>query len=400
MSGETTRRQLTAPSARLAAIPPYMFAELERRIADKKKAGIDVISLGIGDPDHPTYPHIVEAMQTAVADPSNHRYPSNRGRDEYRTAVAHFYENRFGVRLEADGEVMPAIGAKECIYNLSFAFLDPGDVALAADPGYPVYTSGPAVAGAEAVLLPLEPRLGFIPDLDRLADEAAETLDRARLMFINYPNNPTGAVAPDGFFERVVELARDHDILVVHDNAYSETTYDGYVAPSFLAAPGAIDVGVEVFSLSKGFNMTGWRCAALVGNADAIRAYWSLKTNVDSGMFEAVQLAGAAALSGPRHAIREMNEIYARRRDLAVSTLRTIGVDVEPPKGTIYVWAPVPEGHDSASFAELVLEEAAVVVSPGSLYGPSGEGYFRISLTVPDERLTEALERMREHLGG
>jgi LL-diaminopimelate aminotransferase len=399
-SGQTTKRKPTAPSARLEGIPPYMFAELERRIAAKKKAGIDVISLGIGDPDHATYPHIVEAMQRAVADPSNHGYPTNRGRDEYLTAVAHFYENRFGVRLEADGQVMPALGAKECIYNLCFAFLDPGDMALAADPGYPVYTSGPALAGAEAVLLPLEPRLGFVPDLDRLAGEAAETLDRARLMFINYPNNPTGAVVPDGFFERVVELAREHEILVVHDNAYSETTYDGYVAPSFLATPGAIEVGIEVFSLSKGFNMTGWRCAALVGNPDAIRVYWSLKTNVDSGMFEALQFAAAAALSGPRHAIQEMNEIYARRRDLAVRTLRAIGVDVEPPKGTIYVWAPVPEGHDSASFAELVLEEAAVVVSPGSLYGPSGEGFFRISLTVPDERLTEALERMREHLGG
>jgi LL-diaminopimelate aminotransferase len=397
-TGETTKRPLTAPSARLEAIPPYMFAELERRIADKKKAGIDVISLGIGDPDHPTFPHIVEAMQRAVADPSNHRYPSNRGRDEYRAAVANFYENRFGVRLAADGQVMPALGAKECIYNLCFAFLDPGDAALAADPGYPVYTAGPALARAEAVLLPLEPGLGFVPDLDRLTEEAAGTLDRARLMFINYPNNPTGAVVPDGFFERVVELAREHEILVVHDNAYSETTFDGYVAPSFLATPGAIEVGVEVFSLSKGFNMTGWRCAAIVGNADAIRAYWGLKTNVDSGMFEAVQLAGAAALSGPRHAIQEMNEIYARRRDLAVRTLREIGVDVEAPKGTIYVWAPVPQGHDSASFAELVLEEAAVVISPGSLYGPSGEGFFRISLTVPDDRLTEALERMREHL--
>jgi LL-diaminopimelate aminotransferase len=217
-------------------------------------------------------------------------------------------------------------------------------------------------------------------------------------MFLNYPNNPTGAVVPEGFFERIVELARRHEILVVHDNAYSETTFDGYVAPSFLATPGAIEVGVEVFSLSKGFNMTGWRCAAILGNADAISAYWRLKTNVDSGLFEAVQIAAAAALSGPRKAIVEMNEIYARRRDLVVGTLREIGVDVQPPKGTIYVWAPVPAGHSSTSFAELVLEEAAVVVSPGSMYGPSGEGFFRISLTTPDDRLTEALERMRRHL--
>jgi LL-diaminopimelate aminotransferase len=386
---------LTDPSKRLEAIPPYMFAELERRVADKRAAGIDVVSLGIGDPDRATYPHIVEAMREAVADPANHRYPSNRGRDEFRTAVASFYASRFGVTIDSDSEVMPAIGAKECIYNLCFAFLDPDDIALAADPGYPVYTGGPTLAGARAVLMPLVPELGFVPDLERMDPMA---LDSARLMFLNYPNNPTGAVVPEGFFERVVALAREHEILVVHDNAYSETTFDGYVAPSFLDTPGAMEVGVEVFSLSKGFNMTGWRCAAILGNADAIRTYWRLKTNVDSGLFEAVQLAGAAALSGPRKVIEEMNEIYTRRRDLVVETLREIGVEVQPPRGTIYVWAPVPEGHTSVSFAELVLEEAAVVVSPGSMYGPSGEGFFRISLTTPDERLTEGLERIRQHL--
>jgi LL-diaminopimelate aminotransferase len=386
---------LTDPSKRLEAIPPYMFAELERRVADKRAAGIDVVSLGIGDPDRPTYPHIVEAMREAVADPANHRYPSNRGRQEFRTALASFYASRFGVTIDPDSEAMPAIGAKECIYNLCFAFLDPDDIALAADPGYPVYTGGPTLAGARPVLMPLVPELGFVPDLERM-DRMA--LDSARLMFLNYPNNPTGAVVPDGFFERVVTLAREHEILVVHDNAYSETTFDGYVAPSFLATPGALEVGVEVFSLSKGFNMTGWRCAAILGNADAIRTYWRLKTNIDSGLFEAVQLAGAAALSGPRKAVEEMNEIYTRRRDLVVETLREIGVEVQPPKGTIYVWAPVPEGHTSVSFAELVLEEAAVVVSPGSMYGPSGEGFFRISLTTPDERLTEGLERIRQHL--
>ena len=386
---------LTDPSKRLEAIPPYMFAELERRVADKRAGGIDVVSLGIGDPDRPTYPHIVEAMSEAVADPANHRYPSNRGREEFRTAVASFYANRFGVTIDPDSEAMPAIGAKECIYNLCFAFLDPDDLALAADPGYPVYTGGPTLAGARAVLMPLVPELGFVPDLERM-DRMA--LDSARLMFLNYPNNPTGAVVPEGFFERVVALAREHEILVVHDNAYSETTFDGYAAPSFLATPGAMEVGVEVFSLSKGFNMTGWRCAAILGNADAIRTYWRLKTNVDSGLFEAVQLAGAAALSGPRKVIEEMNEIYTRRRGLVVETLREIGVEVQPPKGTIYVWAPVPEGHTSVSFAELVLEEAAVVVSPGSMYGPSGEGFFRISLTTPDDRLSEGLERIRQHL--
>jgi LL-diaminopimelate aminotransferase len=383
------------PSRRLEAIPPYKFQELEQQIADKRAAGIDVISLGIGDPDEPTYPHIVEAMQGAVADPAYHQYPSNRGRDEFRQGLSDFYDRRFGVEIDPKSEVIPAIGAKECIYNLCFAFLDPEDVALASDPGYPVYTGGPILAGAKAELLPLVPELGFAPDLTAVP---ADVANRARLMFVNYPNNPTGAVVPEGFFDTVVSFAREYEILVVHDNAYSETTYDGYVAPSFLAAPGAKEVGVEVFSLSKGFNMTGWRCAAILGNAEAIQTYWRLKTNVDSGLFEAIQMAGVAALEGPSEPMEKMNEIYTRRRDLVVSALREIGVDVPSPKGTIYVWAPVPEGHTSTSFCELVLEEAAVVISPGSMYGPSGEGFFRIALTAPDDRIEEAVERMRKHL--
>ena len=386
---------IATPSKRLEAIPPYKFQELEQQIADKRAAGIDVISLGIGDPDEPTYPHVVEAMQEAVENPAYHQYPSNRGRDEFRAALAEFYEKRFGVEIDPKSEVIPAIGAKECIYNLCFAFLDPGDVALASDPGYPVYTGGPILAGAEAELLPLVPELGFAPDLNAVPAEVAA---RARLMFVNYPNNPTGAVVPDGFFEQVVAFARQHEILVVHDNAYSETTYDGYVAPSFLATPGAKEVGVEVFSLSKGYNMTGWRCAAILGNAEAIQTYWRLKTNVDSGLFEAIQMAGVAALQGPSGPLERMNETYTRRRDLVVSALREIGVEVSAPQGTIYVWAPVPENHTSTSFCELVLEEAAVVVSPGSMYGPSGEGFFRIALTTPDDRIEEAVERMRKHL--
>jgi LL-diaminopimelate aminotransferase len=395
MAAPVKKRGLAAPSERLEAIPPYMFAELERRIEAKREEGIDVISLGIGDPDTPTFRYVVEAMREAVGDPGAQKYPSNRGRQEFRRAFSDFYRQRFGVEIDPVSEVIPAIGAKECIYNLCFAFLDPGDVALASDPGYPVYTGGPVLAGAEAYLLPLRPEHGFAPDLDAIP---AEKLEAARLLFINYPNNPTGAVVPDGFFERVVELAGKHEILVVHDNAYSETTYDGYVAPSFLATPGAKEIGVEVFSLSKGYNMTGWRCAAILGNEEAIKTYWRLKTNVDSGLFEAVQLAGAAALRGARKEVDEMCRIYARRRDLVVEALADIGVAVEPPKGTIYVWAPVPEGHTSASFAELVLEEAAVVVSPGSMYGPSGEGFFRISLTTPDELLREAMQRLRAHM--
>ncbi|MGA8218421.1 MAG: LL-diaminopimelate aminotransferase [Solirubrobacterales bacterium] len=395
MAAPVKKKGLAAPSERLEVIAPYMFAELERRIEAKRDEGIDVISLGIGDPDTPTFRYVVEAMREAVGDPSTQKYPSNRGRLEFREAFADFYLQRFGVEIDPVTEVIPAIGAKECIYNLCFAFLDPGDVALSADPGYPVYTGGPVLAGAEAHLLPLRPGLGFAPDLDAIPEEK---LAAARLLFINYPNNPTGAVVPDGFFERVVEVATRHEILVVHDNAYSETTYDGYVAPSFLATPGAKEVGVEVFSLSKGYNMTGWRCAAILGNAEAIKTYWRLKTNVDSGLYEAVQLAGAAALRGPRKEVAEMCRIYERRRDLVVEALRDIGVSVEAPKGTIYIWAPVPDGHTSASFAELVLEEAAVVVSPGSMYGPSGEGFFRISLTTPDQLLREAVQRLRTHL--
>jgi LL-diaminopimelate aminotransferase len=383
------------PSNRSERLPPYLFAELERKVREKRAAGVDVISLGIGDPDTPTPAAVVDALGRAVADAGTHQYPSNRGRPELREAFARFYERRFGVALDPESEIIPALGAKECVFNLNLAFLDAGDAALAADPGYPVYTGGPLLADAEPVLMPLVPELGFAPDLDAIA---AEDAGRARLLYLNYPNNPTGAVLPDGLFERVVEFAREHDVLVVHDASYTETTFDGYVAPSFLETPGAKEVGVEIFSLSKGWNMTGWRTAAIVGNADAVTAYWRLKTNIDSGMFEAVQLAAAAALdAGPPE---EMKAIYQRRRDLVCDALRAIGVEVKPPKGTIYIWAPVPEGHTSASYCELVLEESGVVLSPGGAYGPNGEGFFRISLTVADERLGEAVERLRGSLAG
>jgi LL-diaminopimelate aminotransferase len=383
------------PSSRLDRLPPYLFAELERKIAAKEAAGVDVISLGIGDPDTPTPRAVVDALATAAADPGTHQYPSNRGRPELRDAFAGFYRRRFSVDLDPATEIVPALGAKECVFHLNLAFLDPDSVALAADPGYPVYTGGPLLAGAEAVLMPLLPELGFAPDLDAIGGDVAA---RARLMYLNYPNNPTGAVVPDGLFERAVEFAREHDVLVVHDASYTETTFDGYVAPSFLETPGAKEVGVEVFSLSKGWNMTGWRTAAIVGNADAVDTYWKLKTNIDSGVFEAVQLAAVRALEdGPPP---EMPALYQRRRDLVCDALREIGVEVTPPKGTIYVWAPVPEGHTSASYCELVLEESGVVVSPGGAYGPNGEGFFRISLTIADERLAEAVERLRGSLGG
>jgi LL-diaminopimelate aminotransferase len=383
------------PSKRLERIPPYAFAELERKIAAKRAAGADVISLGIGDPDRPTPALVVEAMREAVTEPETHGYPSNRGREDFRAAVCDYYSRRFDVALEPDREIIPALGAKEAIFNLNLAFLNPGDYALAADPGYPVYTSGPWLAGAEPVLMALRPDHGFTPDLEAIEQDVA---DRTRLIYLNYPNNPTGAVVPDGFFERVVEFARENDVLVVHDNSYSEITYDGYRAPSFLATPGAKDVGIEVFSLSKAFNMTGWRCGVVVGNAEALEIYWRLKTNIDSGLFDAIQLAGVAALSPDADAeVASMNELYVRRRDLVCDALRGIGVDVHRPRATIYVWAPVPEGFSSsAEYCEHVLERADVVLSPGAIYGPAGEGWFRISLTTPDDRLLEAVQRLGE----
>jgi LL-diaminopimelate aminotransferase len=384
----TTR---TIGAKRLGLLPPYLFAEIERKIAAKRAEGIDIISLGIGDPDTPTPDSVVQRMQDAVAEPGTHQYPSNRGRESFRTAVAGFYDRRFGVSLDPDREILPALGAKEAIANLNLALLDPGDVALASDPGYPVYTMGPLLVGAEPVAMPLVPERGFQPDFDAIP---AHVLDRARIMYLNYPNNPTGAVVEDDLFARAVALARRHDLIVVHDNAYSEITYDGYVAPSFLATPGAKDVGIEVFSLSKTYNMTGWRSGAVVGNADIVSAYWQLKTNLDSGMFEAVQEASVAALDSDQADVRRMCDIYARRRDILVEALRTIGLELTPPKGAIYVWARVPAGETSASFTEKVLEEAAVVISPGAAYGASGEGFVRMSLTVPDDRLVEAAERI------
>jgi len=381
------------PSERLQRIPPYAFAELERKVQAKRAAGADVISLGIGDPDRPTPPLIVQAMQEAVSEPETHGYPSNRGREDFRAAVRDFYERRFDVHLDPEHEIVPAIGAKEAIFNLNLAFLDPGDYALASDPGYPVYTGGPWLAGAEPVLMALQPEYGFVPDLAAIDEDVAR---RAKLMYLNYPNNPTGAVVPERFFERVIEYARAYDILVVHDNAYSEITFDGYRAPSFLSTPGAKEVGIEIFSLSKGYNMTGWRCAVAVGNAEALQIYWRLKTNVDSGLFDAVQLAGVAALSPQAdEEVASMRELYLRRRDLVCDALRAIGVRVRPPRATIYVWAPIPEGFKtSEEYCAHVLERADVVLSPGSIYGPAGEGWFRISLTTPDDRLLEAVRRL------
>jgi len=382
-------------SRRMDDLAPYLFAEMERKIAEKRQSGVDVISLGIGDPDLPTPPYIVEEMQRQVADPSNHRYPSNWGLAEYGEAAAGFYERRFGVDIDPQKEFFPLLGAKEGLAHACWAILDPGDLALVPDPGYPVYSGGSLIVGAEVRYLRLRPEKGFLADLDEVSPEEAE---RAKVLFIGYPNNPTAAIIEDDFFERVVAFAKKYDVAVIHDNAYSELTYDGYVAPSFLAAPGAKDVGVEFFSFSKPFNMTGWRLGFAVGNRDILAQLWRLKTNLDSGVFDALQRTGAFILNGPWDSVTEMCDIYRRRRDLLADALTSVGVQVPRPRGTIYMWIPVPAGYTSASFSEHVLEQAGVVVTPGSGYGPAGEGFIRLSLTTPDERIAEAVDRIEHSL--
>lgn len=382
---------------RLDQVPPYLFAELERKIAEMREARVDVISLGIGDPDLPTPAPVIEELRRQVARSETHRYPSNRGLASFREAVAGFYRDRFGVEIDPGTEVIPVLGGKEGVAHVALACLDPGDVCLAPDPGYPPYTSGPVFAGAEVRYLPLREENAFMPDLDAIA---ADVLGRANLLFLNYPNNPTGAVAEEGFFERAVAFARRQDLIVVHDASYTEVAFDGYRPPSFLATPGAKDAGVEIFSLSKGWNMTGWRVAWIAGNAEVVERYRQLKTNLDSGMFDALQLAAVTALTHARDFPQEMSEVYRRRRDLMLEALAAIGLPVEPPRATPYLWFRVPDGHTSASFTELVLEQAAVVVSPGDSFGPSGEGFVRISLTIPDERLDEAARRIESSLQG
>jgi LL-diaminopimelate aminotransferase len=380
---------------RLDLVPPYLFAELERKVEEKRREGVDVISLGIGDPDLPTPAAVIRALQEEAAAQRTHQYPTNRGLEAFRDAVASFYGDRFGVLIDPATDVVPVLGGKEGVAHIAFACLDPGDVALAPEPGYPPYTSGPLFAGADVHYLPLRAENEFMPDLDAVP---ADIAGRANLLFLNYPNNPTGAVVAQGFFERAVEFAHAHDLIVVHDNAYSEISFDGYRPPSFLATAGAKDVGVEIFSLSKGWNMTGWRVGWVAGNADVVEQFRRLKTNLDSGMFDALQLAGVAALTEARDFPAEMSEIYARRRDLMIDALARIGLPASVPQATPYIWVRVPEGYTSETFTELVLSEAGVVVTPGPSFGPSGEGYVRISLTVADERLQEAATRIATSL--
>lgn len=384
-------------SRRLDRIPPYLFAQIDRKIAEKKAQGVDVISFGVGDPDVPTPDAIVDRLCLEARKPENHRYPSYFGLPEFRVAAARWLERRFNINVDPACEVLPLMGSKEGIAHMALAALDPGDIALVPEPSYPVYAMGTLLAGAESHFIPLTADAGFLPDLDGISPDV---LSRAKLLWINYPNNPTGAVAPMEFFARAVEFCRRHDLLLAHDNAYSEITFDGFVAPSVLQVEGASDVAVEFHSLSKTFNMTGWRVAFACGNYAALEALGTIKTNIDSGIFNAVQLAGVEALDNCQDDIDRMVGIYRGRRDLMVSLLSSLGWVVEPPRGSIYIWLPVPEGFSSASFSEHVLDRAGVFFTPGNAYGPSGEGFVRLSLTVPDDRVEEAVRRLGEVFKG
>ena len=382
-------------SERLQKLPPYLFVELDRKKAEAVSRGVDVIDLGIGDPDMPTPQFIVERMVQAVQNPAYHRYPSSQGMAPFREAAADWCRQRFGISLNPETEVVASIGSKEAIAHLPLAFIEPGDVVLVPTPGYPVYHIGTLFCGGETFYMPLLAENDFLPDLDAIP---ADILKRARIMWLNYPNNPTAATAPDWFFPRVVQFAREHDIIICHDAAYSEMTYDGYRAPSFLETPGAMDVGIEFHSLSKTYNMTGWRIGFTAGNSEVIAALRQAKSNVDSGQFEAVQDAAIAALSSDQSCVEDMRRVYAERRDVLVKGLREIGLDAPSPAATFYVWCPVPKGYTSAEFCGRVLEEAGIVTTPGNGFGDPGEGYFRMALTVSAQRMEEAVERMRKIL--
>ncbi len=376
---------------RIEKLPPYLFAQISKKVAAKKAEGIDVVSFGIGDPDLPTPQHILGALAEASRDPANHRYPETEGLPEFRAAVARWYEHRFGVTLDPAKEVMSLIGSKEGIGHVALCFIDPGDVALVPDPAYPVYEIGTMFAGGTSYKLPLLEDHGFLPDFDAVP---ADVASRAKVLWLNYPNNPTGAVADIAFFERAVAFATKHGIAICHDGPYSEVAYDGYRPVSFLQAKGAMEVGIEFHSLSKSYNMTGWRIGMAVGNAQIIDALMRVKSNLDSGAAQAIQRMAIAALDGPQGDIAGHNAIYQRRRDRVVDVLRGLGLQVTPPKASLYVWARVPGGMSSAQFAERLLDEAAVIVTPGNGYGVHGEGYVRLSLTLSDDRLDEGLRRI------
>ncbi|OPY38692.1 MAG: LL-diaminopimelate aminotransferase [Methanoregula sp. PtaU1.Bin051] len=376
-------------ASRMNNLPPYLFARIDEMKDEQQKKGVDIIDLGVGDPDLPTPPHIVEALCNAAKDPENHHYPSYAGMPAYRNAVAGWYKKRFGISLDPGKEVVALMGSKDGIAHIAEAFVNPGDYVLAPSPGYPVYRTGTLFAEGRVHEMSLLRENNFVPVL---ADIPKNIVKAARLMYVNYPNNPTAAVAPEGFYKEVVDFAADNDIIVVSDNAYSEIAYDGYLAPSFLETRGAMEVGIEMHSLSKTYNMTGWRIGMAVGNADVIAGLGRVKTNVDSGVFNAVQHAAIAALSGPQDCVKEACRIYEERRDVLIGGLRSLGFDVPFPKATFYVWLPV---KDCMAFAGKLLNEAGIVVTPGVGFGSSGEGYVRFAITRPVARIQEAITRMR-----
>ncbi|MFH0847622.1 MAG: LL-diaminopimelate aminotransferase [Chloroflexota bacterium] len=383
-------------SKRLDTLEPYLFVEISKKIAAKRAKGEDVITFAIGDPDIPTPKHVIDRLIKEAQVPANHRYPESDGLPELRRAVASWYEKRFGVRLNPDKEITPLIGAKEGLAHMAFCLIDPGDVALITDPAYPVYAIATRLAGGEAYYLPLTRENNFLPDL---ASIPKEILKRARVLWLNYPNNPTGAVAPLEFFEQAVKFGRENNIVVCHDGPYSEVAFDGYKPVSFLQAEGAMGCGMEFHSLSKTYNMTGWRIGMAVGNAELIAALKNIKSNMDSGIPQAIQYMAITALTGPQDVIEEHNAIYQRRRDVVISALRRLGIEAEVPKASLYVWAKVPEGYTSASFAGALLDELNIVVTPGRGYGKSGEGYIRISLTLSDKDLNRGMARLAEWQG-
>jgi LL-diaminopimelate aminotransferase len=377
---------------RMGRIPPYLFAEIDRKVQAKKAAGVDVISLGIGDPDLPTPARIVNALQEAAADPANHQYPSYFGLRELRAAIADWYRDRFAVKLDPDSEILPTLGSKDGISHAPFAFVDPGEVVLAPDPGYTPYATGAIMADGEPYMLPLTAANGWLPDLGSVPTEVRR---RAKLLWLNYPNNPTAAVAPDDFFQEAIRFCSQNGVILCHDAPYTEITFEGYRAPSLLQFPGGKEVGIEFHSVSKTYNMTGWRLGWIAGNAALIKALGQLKTNIDSGIFQAVQWAAVEALQGGEEDTRAANAIYLRRHRRVAEVFNGLGWNVTPPRATFYVWAPVPKGYDSISFAGHVLDQVGVNITPGVGFGPHGEGYFRLSVTAPDQRLDEALERLR-----
>jgi LL-diaminopimelate aminotransferase len=381
---------------RFSKLPPYLFVEINQRIAELRAKGKDIVNFGVGDPDLPTPSHIIERLCQAAHDATNHRYPETGGLPELRQAIADWYAGRFGVRLDPAKEVLPLIGSKEGIGHVALCFVEPGDLSLVPDPGYPPFSVGTILAGGEPYFMPLREENNFLPDFGIIPDEVA---DKAKFMWLNYPNNPTGATAGLDFFEKAVHFAQQHNLAVCHDGPYTEVAFDGYKPPSFMQTPGAKEVGVEFHSLSKSYHMTGWRIGMVVGNADMVNALFKVKSNLDSGIPQAIQYAAVEALRGSQEHIAEHNAILQRRRDKLIKVLNEVGLNARTPRATFYIWAKIPAGYTSVDFTKKLLDEVGIAVTPGTGYGNEGEGYIRFSLTISDDRLEEGVNRLSSWQG-